>query len=164
MNFATWPSKRPTSGATACGPQHVAHRLGIEPRRQRSRADQVGEHDRQLPARVTPRHRRLRGLLSRVYPVPRRLGVQCHDRFEQPLAVTKVKPELFQIGIGEVAQDVPNDAILGERLGMMAKPLFSEPAREVEHFGVKLLYSRYGPAGCVPRPARLLRRGTKRPD
>jgi hypothetical protein len=32
------------------GPQYVAHLLGIKPRRQRGRAHQIDEHDRQLTA------------------------------------------------------------------------------------------------------------------
>jgi hypothetical protein len=57
------------------------------------------------------------------------------DRYrpEQPLAVAEVEPKLLQIGISQVAQDVAVDAVLCERLHMMAKPVLSEPARDVEH-------------------------------
>jgi hypothetical protein len=58
-------------------------------------------------------------------------GQGCY-RFEQALTVAEVEPKLPQIGIGQIAQDVARDAVLGERLGMMPKPLFSEPTRDVE--------------------------------
>jgi hypothetical protein len=60
-------------------------------------------------------------------------GVQSDNRFEQPLAVAEVQPKLLQIGIGEFAQDVARDAVLGERIRIVAKALFREPARDVDH-------------------------------
>ena len=106
---------------------------GIEPRRQLGRAHQIEEHHGQLTALGFARNRRRRGWLSCLCPVLRRPGVQRRYRLEQPLAVAEVEPELLQIGIGEFAQDVAGDAVLCERLRMVSEPLFSEPARDVDH-------------------------------
>ena len=52
MYLATNPSNRPTISATAAviGADDLAQILGIEPRRQRRRADEIAEHHRQLAA------------------------------------------------------------------------------------------------------------------
>ena len=118
-----------------------AQLLGVEPRRQLRRADQIAEQHRQLTALGFARDRR-RGLLSRLCPAPRRRRVQRRYRLEQPLAVAEVEPKLLQIGIGEFAQDIAGDAILRERLRMVSEPLFSEPARDVEHFAPQAIASR----------------------
>jgi hypothetical protein len=131
MSFEALDNRR---DATMVGADHLAQVLGIERGRQRGRADQIDEHHRQLTALGFARNGRRRGLLSRLCPVQRRPGVQRRDRLEQPLTVAEVEPKLLQIGISQIAQDVARNAVLGERLGMMAKPLFSEPARDVEHF------------------------------
>jgi hypothetical protein len=130
-------AKRPaTSAQVAVGAQHRAV-LRIELARQLGRADEVAEQHRQLASLGLARNRRswLSGLGAGIG----RPGGQGRYRFEQALAVAQVEPKLLQIGIGQIAQDVARNPVLGERLGMMAKPLFSEPARDVEHFAPQAL-------------------------
>jgi hypothetical protein len=114
------------------GAEHLAHVLGIELGRQFGRADQIDEHHRQLPPLGLARGRP-RSWLSGLGAGIGRSGVERRYPLEQPLPVSKVEPKLLEIGIGQVAQDVAVDAVLCERLRMMAKPLLSEPARDLEH-------------------------------
>jgi hypothetical protein len=44
----------------------------------------------------------------------------ARNRLEQPLAVAEVDPELLQIGIGTIPQDIAGDAVPCESLLMMA--------------------------------------------
>jgi hypothetical protein len=44
----------------------------------------------------------------------------ARNRLEQPLAVAEVEPELLQIGIGTIPQDIAGDAVPCESLLMMA--------------------------------------------
>ena len=122
------------------GADDLPHLLGIEPRRQRGRADQIDEHHRELPALGVARSRRPQ--TTRLGPIPRRPLVQSRYSLEQPPAVAQVETKLPQIGIGQIAQDVARDAVLGERLSMMAEPLLGEPARDVEHFAPQAIARR----------------------
>jgi hypothetical protein len=120
----------------------LAHVLGVEPRRQLSRTDQIAEHHRQLP----PFSMGSQGSGSGALAGP----ASCVNRLEQALAVAEVEPELFQIGVGEFGQDVAGNTILCEHLRMVSEPLFSEPARDVDHPSLKPSLSRTvaQPFGC----------------
>ena len=98
------------------GANHPAHVFGIEFGRQRGRTHEVAEQHCQLPALGFARNRRHRSSLSGVGPAIGGPGGQGRYRLEQPLAVAEVEPKLLQIGIGQIAQDVARDAVLGERL------------------------------------------------
>ena len=79
------------------------------------------------------RNRRPRNWLRGLGAGIGRSGRQGRYRFEQALAVAEVEPKLLQIGIGEFAQYIASNAVLCERLRMVSEPLFSEPARDVDH-------------------------------
>ena len=89
----------------------LAQILGIEARRQRSRADQIAEHQGQLAplgrAEHIPRYRRR---CSR-----NRTAAQRGDRRQQPAPITDRRDaDLFQIVCGQLRQHVPIDRVFRE--------------------------------------------------
>jgi hypothetical protein len=103
---------------------HLAHVLGIEPRGQRGRPDQVAEQRRELAAfRDVGALRRSRHLLRN-----RRGRFQRGDRLEQLLAVAEHDAEFLEVGLGQLAQHLGIDGVvpkclLEERQIKTAKPL-----------------------------------------
>jgi len=92
----------------------LAQILGIEPRRERGRADKIAEHHRQLPAfglgrrRCIARCRRYRG--------SGHLGAERGNRIEQPAAMApKHHAEILEILRRELRQRVPIDFVVAER-------------------------------------------------
>jgi hypothetical protein len=101
--------------------------LGVEPRRQRGRAHQIAEQHRQLAAfRATRRH----------LDVALRLAVRTTelcDRAQELLAVTEREPELLQVLVGQVRQDLAVDVVLGKDRPVAAEAQPFEPLVDVAH-------------------------------
>jgi hypothetical protein len=88
-------------------PSH-AQVLGIEPRRQLGRADEVAEHYRELTAFGLRRQRRIR-------MIDVAAGRQGGDRVEQPLAMAEGgHAELPQIAIVEAGEHIGVNIVVGE--------------------------------------------------
>ena len=96
---------------------------------ERRRTDQVDEHDRDMAALGGVRHRTR----------SRRLGgdrgargrAQICDRLEKPLPVSEEHAELFEIGVGQVRQDVGVNSVLAERGLVLAEPQAPQPGSYV---------------------------------
>ena len=128
------PTSDHASAALVIGVDHPAHVLGVEPRQKLRRPRQIAKQDRQLPPlgvgfdeccpclgfEVTS------GQLDR----PRaRLRAQRGNRFEERLAVVKRDAELFQVGLGQVRQDVDVNVTLAKRLLVTLQPQLPQPSR-----------------------------------
>jgi hypothetical protein len=81
---------------------HRAQLFGIEPRRERRRADQIAEHHRQLSAR---RRRRRGGLHG---------SSQRRNGSDQPFPVPHRQAKFFEVGLGQLGQDLMVDLVLAE--------------------------------------------------
>ena len=103
--------------------QQLAQILRIVPARQLGRADQIAEQHRELAPlgradRVAARaQRRQRGTLSvgRLRSLARPLG----DRAQQPAAMAERQPQLLQILVAELGQQVEIDVVGGKDLGVL---------------------------------------------
>ena len=132
MYLATKPSKPADDlgDAAVVGADHVAQVLGVEPRGERGRADEVAEHDREL----TPL-----GLSGRCGPRGRRVGgfpaglASRGDSLQQALAIAERDAELLEIGIGEIGEHVGADRMGSEGLGVAAESQVGEPLPDVSH-------------------------------
>ena len=108
------------------GADDLAHLLGVEPRGERGRADQVDEHHRELAALGLERRRGSRigrrcgaglGRGGR-----RRLGrgAQGGDRLEHPAPVADDgDADVLEVVGGQLRQDLAVDVVVAERLGVM---------------------------------------------
>ena len=98
--------------AAMIGADDPAHVLGIEPRRQRGRADEVAEHHGELAALGGVRRCwrgsggcRLRRSFRRA---------QTCDRLEQALAVPEGHADLFEVAVRQLAQNLGVDVVLAK--------------------------------------------------
>ena len=101
--------------------------LGVEPRRQRGRPNEIAEQHRQLAALRCAR-RRL-GFSLRAAVRPSELG----DRAQELLAVAEREPELLQVLVGQVRQDLAVNVVLGKDRPVPAEPQPFEPLVDVAH-------------------------------
>jgi hypothetical protein len=120
------------SAAAVMGGDHRAQILRIEPRRQRRRADQIAEHHRQLPPPgfgSGGRHRRL----GRLFGSRRRQSTftQRCDRFQKLLARPERQPEGYEIGLGQLRQEISVDLILAEHPLVPRQPQVPQPRRNI---------------------------------
>ena len=122
--------------------EHLVQILGIEPGRKRGRADHVAEHHGQLPAlgvvagprRLGARRRREGDVGWGAKPAARRRRLlQGRDRAHQALAIAERDPELDQIRLGQVGQDVEADVAAREGIGVSAKAEALEPCADISH-------------------------------
>ena len=109
----------------------LAQILGIEARRQRSRADQIAEHQGQLAplgrAEHIPRYRRR---CSR-----NRTAAQRGDRRQQPAPITDRRDaDLFQIVCVQVPQHVPIDRVFREGRRVPPEAETTQPLGNVHGF------------------------------
>jgi hypothetical protein len=91
------------------------HVLGIELAAERRVADEVGEQHRHLPSlalRISKRLRRSDGWRRRKRLFEPKLG----DGTEHLLAVTEKHAETFEVGLGQVEDDVAVDGVVAEHL------------------------------------------------
>ena len=118
MNLATWPSK-PRDLArhgVLVGPDDLAHLLGSSRRRQRGRADQVDEHHGQLAALgVAPTAVSWPGRGTSVRGVGEVFRHEGGDRPQQFLARAERQPELLEVGLAQIGQDVAGHLGVAER-------------------------------------------------
>ena len=118
------------------GPQHIAHLLGIEPSRERGRADQVDEHHGQLAA--LRRGRRDRGAGRR----GGRSGARAErrDRLQQLLAMAeRGDADFLQIIAGQPAQQSAVDVIGAEHFHILGQTDAAEPTVDVQVYSHGLL-------------------------
>jgi hypothetical protein len=105
----------------------LAHVFRVEPGRQRRRADEIAEHDRELAAlcRHLARHDGR--------PNVRRRGSEVPDRFEQAFAVTERDAELLEVALGQLRQHLGVDFALAERGLILTQAKASQPTSEIHH-------------------------------
>ena len=110
---------------------HPAHVLGIEPRRERGRADQIDEHHGQLPPLGAGGWRRWNCLIGiGVCWGPGRL--KFLDRLQQQPAVAEGEAEFLQVGIRELRQDAGHDVIVAERVRVALEAQLPQPIPDVQ--------------------------------
>jgi hypothetical protein len=124
------------SAALLIGVDHPAHILGIEPRQKRRRPYQITEQHRQLAPLGfgSDEHSRLlrfRIAVGWLYRPRALLRAQRSDRFEELLAVAERDAEFFQIGFGQVRQDISVNIIVAERLFVPRQSQIPEPRRDI---------------------------------
>ncbi len=90
------------------GADHLAHVLGIEPGRQRRRAGEIAEHDRELPAFGL-------GLWLRYSFRRRGRSGSCRQGREYAFAVSESETQLLEIAVSQRRQDIEIDAVFLER-------------------------------------------------
>jgi hypothetical protein len=110
------------------GAELVAQFLGVEPRRQRRRADQIAEHHHQLP----PLGGVLRLRTGRCGWDDRYLGGgQTDDGSEETLAVPKRHAKLLEIGLGQLRQDIRVDFTRTKEGLVLSEAETSQPTPDI---------------------------------
>jgi len=115
--------------AAMVGADDLAHVLGIEPRGECGRADEIAEHHREMAA--------LGGVLRRRWGRgARRLGwavrrAESGDRLEQAFTVTQGDAKLSEIAFVQVDQNVRADRILAERVLVLTETEAPQPIPDV---------------------------------
>ena len=100
----------------------LAQILGIEPRGERRRADQIAEHHRQLPPLSALGARRDGRRLGR--------GAQGGDRLDQSAPVPHRRDaDFLQVVRGQARQHLPIDLIVAERRLVALQPQTFQPRR-----------------------------------
>ena len=105
------------------GVNHGAHVLRIESGRQGSRAHQIADHH----GEVTALGLALLSWFSHGLGHRERGPAEFRDRRQYLPPMPKRDPELFEVLIGQVAQDREIDIILGEALGVCSQTDRIEP-------------------------------------
>ena len=119
--------------AAVIGADHLAQLFGIEPRRQRRRADEVAEHHRQLPPFGLRLGRRT-GSLRRLFVSRRGRGAlaQRRDRFEEPAAIADHgDADLLEILPGQLGEYLGVDAVVAKRRLVLLEPQAPQPRRDL---------------------------------
>ena len=113
---------------------HLTQIFRVHPGRKRRGADHVAEHHGQLAALGLAAGWGGRGRLGRRFGASpaRRVG-QLGDRAHQSLAVAERDPELRQVGLGQIRQNVEVDVVLGEQLGISLEADLLEPFVHLRH-------------------------------
>ena len=112
------------------GADHRAQILGVEPRRQRRRADQIAEHHGQLAAfglRLGPGCRRDRDIAGVALRGRRR------HRVQQLLAVPQREAKFLELLVGKVRQSIAIDVVCGKDGGVLTEPQRFQPCGQVAH-------------------------------
>jgi hypothetical protein len=110
------------SAALLILPDQLAQVLGIEPCRERRRADQIAEHHRQLPPLGGRGRRRQAG---RRIGVPRGRGLavcEIRDRTKQQAPMAEGEAELLEVFVGQLGQDLGRDITVAKRLFVALQP------------------------------------------
>jgi hypothetical protein len=109
------------------GAELLAQFLGVEPRGQRRRADQIAEHHRQLPPlRGVVRLRTGRGGRRRCLG-----GGQTRDGSQQSLAMAERHAELLEIELGQLGQDIGVDFTRAKERLVLSEAEASEPTPDI---------------------------------
>src|SRR5262249_4801312 len=121
--------------AAVIGTDNLAHVLGIEPRGERRRVDEVAEQNRELPAFGTTST----ALVPLGCTVPidllgrrHRFAPQRRNRVKQSPAVTNhADTEVFQVLGSQLRQYLAIDSVLAERRLILFEAQLSQPACDV---------------------------------
>jgi hypothetical protein len=109
------------------GADHLAQFFGIEPRRQRRRADQVAEHHRQLPALGRRAGGGCGDVMGGGGP-----GAQAGDRFEEHAAVADhADAEILEVLGGQLRQHPHVDAVVVEGGRILLEAQRPQPLRNI---------------------------------
>ena len=135
MYLATCPPQRSTTSAqrVLIGADHSAHVLGIEPRRELGRADQIAEQHRQLP----PLGFEGLGVARGAYgcradqTASRPRAERAAIAFESFRAVPERDAEFLEILVRQFGQDLGLDLVVLERLRVALQPQLPQPSRDV---------------------------------
>ena len=88
--------------------------------------DEIGEHNGELPPLgFPPLCRRRRGNIN---------GGEAWRRLQEAPAVAHWHTKFFEVGVGQVRQNVDVDTVRGEELGIFAETVLLEPGAERVHF------------------------------
>jgi hypothetical protein len=117
--------------ALVIGGNDLAHILGIEPCRERRRADKITKHDGQLPALGDVAWLQLDRSASRTWVMHPIGAVQTGDRLQQPFSVAHRHTELFEISVTEVWQDLGVDFALAKCRFVLAETEIPQPSPHV---------------------------------
>jgi hypothetical protein len=124
-----------TGNGVLIGADLLAQFLGVEPRRQRGRADEIAKHHRQLPPLgVTPRCESCGRFCRRSRCICRGRGsAQGGNGIEQPPAVAdRGDAQLAQILGGQPAQDRIVDIIVAESRGILLEAQPAQPTSDLD--------------------------------
>ncbi|MEY9690039.1 hypothetical protein ABH976_001185 [Bradyrhizobium ottawaense] len=106
----------------AIGPDHFPHILGIETRRERSRADQIAEHDSEVATLGVVRRRRR---------CDQRGWIKVGNRTQHFAAMPEQDSELVEVLDHQLGKDAHVDPILDKTLCVLPKPQLLEPLRNL---------------------------------
>ena len=114
------------------GADHLAQVLGVKPRRQRGRADQIAEHDGQLPplgTRPHPSLPRMRGRVRvRAVVVGSRWPGERGDRIQQLAAVPDCEDtDVLEIVCRQARQHRPIDGVRSESIDILRQVQLTQP-------------------------------------
>ncbi len=99
--------------------------LRIEPCRECSRADKIGEHDRELTSLgLGPRSRR----------GPRSDLIEFRNRAQYLPAMAERDTDFFEVMVGQIAQNAWINVVLGEALRVLPQATLLEPLRNLLHW------------------------------
>jgi hypothetical protein len=121
-------------GFVEVGPDQIAPVFGVEFRGEARRADQIAEHDGDRPAlRVGAGRRRGRRRVGRrIWGRGRRFaGGETGDRPDQLLSRPERNADFFEVGLGQVGQDVRVDLMLAEQGFILSEPDRVQPLGDV---------------------------------
>ena len=111
------------------GADHLPHVLGIEARRERSRAYQIAEHD---------------GEMASLGIVPTsRLGdqfglIEFGDRAQHFTTMAEQDPEPIEVLVRQFGKDTKINPVLGKTQRVLPKPKLLEPVRNLLHWHHRL--------------------------
>jgi hypothetical protein len=108
---------------------------GVEPARERGRADEVSEHHSQLATFgvLSPGWLARRGHQGRRYGS--RSVAEIADRAQQFAPITEQDTEVFKVLVREVGKDAQVNAIFDKAIGVLGHPEHFEPVRNLLHRG-----------------------------
>lgn len=106
----------------AVGPDHFPHILGIETRRERSRADQIAKHDGEVTAL---------GVVRRSRRCDQRGWIEVGNGTQHFTAMAEQDSELVEVLAHQFGKDAHVDPILGKTLCVLPKPQLFEPLRNL---------------------------------
>jgi hypothetical protein len=119
------------------GAELLAQFLGVEPRRQGRRADEIAKHDRQLP----PLGHGRTALLARRRNGRRRRSGECGNRIEQATPVTdQGNAEILQVIGRQTRQHLLVDVVFAESLLVPLQPEPPQPAPNVHRVVPALVF------------------------
>ena len=102
----------------------VPHVLGVDPGRERRRADKITEHDRELAALGSVPARRLRRYSNLI---------ELCNRAQYFLAMPERDSDFFEVLISQIAQNARINVVVGKTLSVLPEAKCIEPVRNRLH-------------------------------